>query len=76
MSILSLNPFEIGNIGTISAWENDQEAKVNQMLDCFDDDRWVFITAQDIDNAIKYFDIDYFNLPQWLKDKIDEIEIV
>ena len=73
---LQLEPWVVGDIAILAAWENDQEEKVYRMIDFFNDDRWTFITAQDIDKAIENFNIDYPNLPQYLKDLIDEINIV
>lgn len=73
---LQLEPWIVGDSATLAAWENDQEEKVYQMIDFFNDDRWTFITAEDIDEAMENFDIDYLNLPQYLKDLIDKIDIV
>lgn len=71
-----LQPWIVGDPSTLAAWENDQEDKVHQMMDYFEDDRWVYITARHIDEAMDMFGIDYPNLPQYLKDLIDEIDIV
>lgn len=73
---LQLEPWIVGDTATLAAWENDQEEKIYQMIDFFNDDRWVFITAQDIDTAMENFGIDYPNLPQYLKNLIDEIDII
>lgn len=72
---LILEPWIPGDLATIAAWENDQEEKIDRMLDYFEDDRWVFITPRDVEEAFEIFGIDYPNLPNWLKDKIDEINI-
>lgn len=74
--LANFNPLEVGNLATVSAWENDQEAKVHQLLDYFNDDRWVYITSRDMDRAIDLFGIDYILLPQYLKDLIDTIDII
>lgn len=67
-----LNPLVAGDFSILAAWENDQEDKVYQMIDYFKDDRWVFITPRHITEAIDSFGIDYPNLPQWLKNLIDD----
>lgn len=72
-----LQPWIVGDFSTLAAWEHDQEMKVNRMIDYFKYNHpYDYIRAQDIDNAMDLFGIDYINLPQWLQDKIDEIEIV
>ena len=71
-----LQPWIVGDTSTLAAWEYDQEEKIDRMLDYFEDDRWVFITARDVEEAFEMFGIDYPNLPDWLKDKIDEINII
>lgn len=67
-----LRPWIVGDFSTLAAWENDQESKVWDMVESFQDDRWLFITAEDVDKAMEFFGIDYPNLPQYLKDVIDE----
>ena len=75
--VLELNPLEVGNFGTLAAWENDQETKVYELMDSFQcDDRWQVITVRDLENAFEYFGIDYPNLPQYLKDTIDELNVI
>ena len=75
--ILELNPLEVGNFGTLAAFENDQEEKVNRLMDSFQcDDRWRVITVRDLENAFDYFGVDYPNLPQFLKDRIDELDVI
>lgn len=71
-----LQPWIVGDPSTLAAWENDQEEKVYRLMDSFDDDRWHVITRYDLKNAFEYFGVDYPNLPQYLKDTIDEINIV
>ena len=72
-----LHPLSVGDFSTLSAWENDQESRVRDMIEFFKEDKHQYITSNDVTEAIKYFGIDYPNLPQWLKNTIDdEIEIV
>lgn len=71
-----LQPWIVGDPSTLAAWENDQESKVMDMIEFFQDDKWRFITAADIDAAMERFGIDYISLPQYLKDEIDTIDIV
>lgn len=72
-----LHPFLVGDFSTLSAWENDQESKVYDMIEMFEDKyKYKVITAYDVDAAMEHYGIDYPNLPQFLKDEIDTINIV
>lgn len=72
-----LQPWIVGDPSTLATWESDQEEKVNRMIDYFKYNHpYDYITARDIDEVLDLFGIDYPNLPQWLWNKIDEIEIV
>ena len=72
-----LQPWNVGDFSTLAAWENDQESKVWDMIEYFRDERWYYITAGDVTQAMKDFGIDYPHLPVWLKNVIDdEIDIV
>lgn len=72
-----LQPWIVGDSSTLATWENDQEAKIWEMIDYFKYNHpYDYVRAQDIDNMMDQLGIDYPNLPQFLKDLIDEIDIV
>ena len=73
-NILELKPWEVGNPGTLAAWENDQEEKVNRLMNFFQ--RFDEVEVTDLEEGFKTFGIDYPNLPQYLKDKIDELDVI
>lgn len=73
-----LHPFLVGDFSTLSAWEYDQEEKVNRLVHILTDPELVSkvnITKELLEQGFDAFDIDYPNLPQYLKDKIDLIDI-
>lgn len=70
-----LHPFVVGDFSTIAAWENDQEEKVNRFVKIMLDYPGS-INVQMIEEGFEAFGIDYPNLPQYLKDKIDMIDII
>lgn len=74
-----LHPFLVGDFSTLSAWEYDQEQKVNRLVHILTDPELVSkvdITKELLEQGFEAFGIDYPNLPQFLKDKIDTIDIV
>lgn len=71
-----LHPFEVGDISTLAAWENDQESKVMDMLDYILFHYGGSCDKYTMDSCIQLFGVEYYLLPQWLKDKIDIIDII
>ena len=73
-----INPFEVGNFSFLAAWENDQETKVNRLVRILTDPDVtckVPVSKELLEQGFDAFGIDYSNLPQYLKDKIDLIDI-
>ena len=73
-----INPFVVGNFSFLAAWENDQEEKVNRLVRILTDPELISkitITKDLLEQGFNAFEIDYPNLPQYLKDKIDLIDI-
>lgn len=70
--MFDFNPFEPGNFSTIGCWENDQEQKVNQLVSDYQNK---IVGSYILTREMNSRGIDYFNLPQYLKDRIDMIEV-
>lgn len=56
----------------LSWLENDQASLINDFVDS---NKYNSVTAADIDYFLDANHIDYRELPQYLKDKIDELDI-
>lgn len=56
----------------LSWLENDQASLINDFVDS---NKYNNVTAADIDYFLDTNHIDYRELPQYLKDKIDELDI-
>ena len=56
----------------LSWLENDQASLINDFVDS---NKYNYVTAADIDYFLDTNHIDYGELPQYLKDKIDELDI-
>lgn len=57
----------------LSWLENDQATKINDFVD---NNKYRLITKYEVDNFLEENYINYFDLPRYLKDKIDELDIV
>lgn len=57
----------------LSWLENDQATKINDFVD---NNKYRLIPKYEVDNFLKENYINYFDLPRYLKDKIDELDIV
>jgi hypothetical protein len=66
-----LNPLEVGNISTIGLWENIQEERVDKMIKWILRNYGIRVPSYLVDEMIKNFEVDYFNLPQYLVNRID-----
>ena len=69
---LELEPWIPGDMATLAAIENDQESKVNDMVDMF---RGQTVPAYEVTKTMERLGIYYSWLPQRLKDRIDEIDV-
>lgn len=72
--VLQLDPLEVGNFGTLAAFENDQEEKVDRLVAFFQ--KFDEVEVSDLEDGFETFGVDYPNLPQFLKDKIDKINVI
>ena len=66
------NPFEVGNFSTLGCFENDQELKVNQLVNDF---KYCSVSVSELTNEMRSRGIVYNMLPQYLIDRIDEINV-
>lgn len=66
--------WQVGNLptGIIGCWENDQELKVRDMVDEF---RFGTYPASLIEDEMRERGIEYWQLPQYIKDMVDEIDV-
>ena len=69
---LELEPWIPGDMATLAAIENDQESKVNDMVDMF---RGQTVPADEVTETMERLGIYYPWLPKWLKDRVDEIDV-
>lgn len=61
------------NVFSYCSWlENDQASNI---IDFVDDNKYRPIPKSKVDSFLQENHIDYFDLPQYLKDKLDEIDI-
>jgi hypothetical protein len=70
--MFDFNPLQVGNFATLSAWENDQEAKVHDMIKHVLYNYGYRVPSTLITEEINNYGIDFPNLPQWLKDEIND----
>lgn len=66
-----LEPWIVGDISTIGLAEELIESQVNDMVDYVRSNYGGCLTIDQLEAAMDLFDIDYPNLPQYLKDRID-----
>jgi hypothetical protein len=66
-----LNPLEVGNFSAIGLWENIQEERVDKMIKWILRNYGIRVPSYLVDEMIKNFEVDYFNLPQYLVNRID-----
>ena len=57
----------------LSWLENEQATKINDFVD---NNKYRLIPKYEVDNFLEENYISYFDLPRYLKDKIDELDIV
>lgn len=71
------NPFQVGNIGMVSMYNDAQETNVNDMMNWIRRNYGfnVELSAATLTHLIDKFNIDYPNLPKYLKDVIDTIDV-
>lgn len=62
---------EIGSPWIVGMVENDQELRIDELLNDIDDP----ISVEEFEDVMLKYGINYSVLPQYLKDKIDEIDL-
>lgn len=74
--MFEFNPLEVGNIPTVGFMEEEVEQQVDACCDYIYSRYGRYVPCQVISDAIDMFDIDYYFLPDWLKDKFDWFEVI
>ena len=72
---MNFEPWIVGDISTIGFAEELQEQAVNDAVDYIRAHYGNSLPVPEMDAVISSFDIDYPNLPGWLKDKLDEFDV-
>lgn len=62
---------EIGNPWIVGMVENDQELRIDELLNDID----APISVEEFEDVMLKYGINYSVLPQYLKDKIDKIDL-
>ena len=74
MGGFDFNPLEVGNPMTLGMLEEEFVSKVDDMAWAAHAGRPVY--SADIQRLLNEYHVDYLSLPQWIKDRIDTIDIV
>lgn len=72
MSGFDFNPFEVGNPMTLGLAE---ESLVEDIRKLQSESRYHRIVAMDVDNLFAAYGVRYQDLPQWIKDEVDLIDL-
>lgn len=72
MSGFDFNPFEVGNPMTLGLAE---ESLVEDIRKLQSESRYHRIIAMDVDNLFATYGVRYQDLPQWIKDEVDLIDL-
>lgn len=64
----------LDSVFSYCSWlENDQASVIDEFVDC---NRHYKVPRQEVDNFLDRNHIDYSSLPSYLKDKLDEVDIL
>lgn len=72
--MFTFNPLEVGNPMTIGMIEEELESKIDKMV--ADSKRGAVFRVRDVLSLLKSYNTEYSVLPQYLQNKIDEIELL
>lgn len=67
--------FDVGNTWMLGGYENLQEELVNQMIDYIDTNYCGRVSIDMFRSLMSRFGVDYQNLAQFLKDRLDTIDV-
>ena len=64
----------LNNVFSYCSWvENEWASYIIDFVDCH---KYYPISKQEIDRFLYEYHIDYYELPQYLKDKLDELDVI
>lgn len=72
--MFTFNPLEVGNPMTLGMIEEELESKIDKMV--ADSKRGAVFRVRDVLSLLKSYNTEYSVLPQYLQNKIDEIELL
>ena len=72
---MDLEPWIVGDISTIGLFNELAESQVDDLVDYVRMNYGSCLTVDQLENAFDLFDIDYMQLPQYLKDRIDTFNV-
>lgn len=67
--------FEVGNPWMLGGYENQQEESIDRMIDYVNANFCGRISIGMFRHLMSKFGVDYQNLPQFLKDRLDTIDV-
>lgn len=72
----SFEPWVVGDTSTLGFMEELQQEQVRDAMDYIYDHYGDTLTKAQMDAVLTQFDIDYMELPEWLRHKLDRFDIV
>lgn len=72
---MDLEPWIVGDISTIGLAHELMESQVDDLVDYVRMNYGSYLTVDQLEGAFDLFDIDYPQLPQYLKDRIDTFNV-
>ena len=72
---MNLEPWIVGDISTIGLCEELLESQVDDVIDYIRSNYGSSLRVDQMDSALDLFDVDYENLPQYLKDRLDTFNV-
>lgn len=71
----AFDPLCVGDMSTIGFMEELAENQVNDAVDYIRRTYGEYLTKTEMESVFSMFEIDYFSLPKYLRDKFDEFDI-
>lgn len=68
--------FDVGDPMVIGGWQNFQEENVNSLVRHAHRTHPMGVTLEQMEAYIDMFDVNYDLLPDYLRDRIDEVNII
>lgn len=72
---MNLEPWIVGDISTVGLCEELLESQIDDVVDYIRSNYGSCLRVDQMDSALDLFDVDYENLPQYLKDRLDTFNV-